>query len=571
MVMVRVSSALALEQRGSQRVWGELSSTYRIRERGASDSSSSNFLNTGTISASSYIWRPWFALASGSLSLSVEETDIEDQRDSTNEFVTGDVNFSLFPTSRFPFSAYFIESRNEFDSDTFGRDVTDTEYGVTQLYSSRDGKHNYRAEYENNEQDDSDNNRFIADSLLLNSINRVGQHKFDTEIKLDTVDNTTTDEEGERSSITLDHSYGSVTSFSWDNLVSKSTSEIDLLNSSSTVDTSQFSSFLSWRPRNKKTLRLTGNLRLFEISDSDQPVNATQNEAVEIETSIANLNQGLIYDITDNLQLSESININSNEVGGVKETTISESLSARYTADRFPTGLGDYGWFAGTAYNNQHGDSESEQSLDNQFSHSLFNDYSPEGGYQLRTNLTQSFNYDYESERADEKSIDHSYSMTWSNSASGDQNLVRLLLSDSRSLNREDDFFQLVNFQYTGSTRLSRYSQLNGNLTLQHSRREFEKQLTEETARNGQLGYRSSRAFNVPGLIFLSDLQLTKRESETEKLIRNPDSGTEVSLENSLLYRIGRLEIEIDLDFIKVNDEYDRLFKFEVTRSFGDL
>ena len=198
-------------------------------------------------------------------------------------------------------------------------------------------------------------------------------------------------------------------------------------------------------------------------------------------------------------------------------------------------------------------------------------DYSVEDGYQLRTNLTQSFNYDYESERADEKSIDHSYSVTWSNSEIGNQNLVRLLLSDSRSLNRENDFFQLVNFQYTGSTRLSRYSQLNGNLTLQHSRREFEKQLTEETARNGQLGYRTSRAFNVPGLIFLSDLKLSKRESETERLIRGLDPDTEASLENSLQYRIGRLEIELDIDFIKVGDVYDRLFKFQITRSFGDL
>ena len=88
---------------------------------------------------------------------------------------------------------------------------------------------------------------------------------------------------------------------------------------------------------------------------------------------------------------------------------------------------------------------------------------------------------------------------------------------------------------------------------------------------NGRLGYRNTRVFQVPGLFFLSDLQLGKRESETERLIDGPDADTDVSLENSLQYRIGRLEVEFDFDLIKRGDDYDRLFKFQLTRSFGDL
>ena len=65
LAMVKVSSALALEHRGPVRVWGELSSTYRVRESGVDESRDSNLLNTGTIRASSYIWRPWFAQVNG--------------------------------------------------------------------------------------------------------------------------------------------------------------------------------------------------------------------------------------------------------------------------------------------------------------------------------------------------------------------------------------------------------------------------------------------------------------------------------------------------------------------------
>lgn len=569
--MLKVSSALAAEHQGAVRTWGELSSTYRVRESGASDNKNSSWLNTGTISASSYIWRPWFALVGGSLSLSVEDIDSEGQPTSTNEFTTGDLNFGLFPTSRFPFNAYFIESRNQLDNDAFRRDVTTTEYGVSQLYRSLDGSHNYRAEYESNLQDDSDQNEFVSESLSLSGGNRLGRHDIDTEIRLDAVDNLTTNEQADSHTITLEHGYGEATNFSIDNLLSTSAADIDLFDSSSEVDTSQLSSFLSWNPRNRKDLRLTGNLRLSESSLSRQSVNAAPNEVVESETEIANLNQGLIYQHSDNLQLSESINANTVESGGEEVFTASESLSARYSPDRLNTPMGDYGWTAITTYNNLHGDVVSEQSLDNQFSHSLLNNYSVEGGYQLRTNLTQSLNYEYQSEQADEKSIDHSYSVTWSNAAVNNQSLIRFFISDSHSLNRDDDYRQLLNLQYAGSNRISRYAQLSGNVTLQHSRLKFDGQLSEQTVSNGQLEFRKDRAFQVPGMSFLSSLELSKTDFEAEQLINDPDTDTLVSWENSLFYRIGRLEVELEIDFIKVDDEFDRLFKFELTRSFGDL
>jgi len=574
--MVNVSNVLAIEHHGPVRVWGELGSTYRVRESGADHSRDSNLLNSGTIRASSYVWRPWFALLNGGLSLSAEDNDPEDQPSSTDEFVTGDVRFSLFPTSRFPFSAYYIESRNQFDNDTLASDTKTTEYGISQMYRSLNGRHNYAAEFEtdareNSGQLDSNQSEFVAESLLLSAGNRLGNNYFDTDIKLETVDNTTTNEQANTQSITLDHGYGDASNFSLDNLLSTSTVEIDSIDSSSEVEISQLSSFLFWRPKELTNLRLTGSLRLTEADDSEQRTGNVMFEPVETEITTANLNQGLIYEYTDNLQFSESINVNSVESEGEILTTISESLSTRYSADRSSTALGDYGWFAGTSYINLHGDAESESSLDNQFSQSLLNDYSVEGGYQLRTNLTQSFNYLYESRREDEKSIDHSYSVTWSNSAIRNQNLIRLIISDSRSLNRDGDFFQLVNFQYTGSIRFSRYAQFSGNLTLQQSNQESGRRRSEETSANGQLAYRHSRAFQVPELIFLSELRLGKSQSDTERFVDGPDPDTEVSLENSLIYRIGRLKVGLDLDFIRRGDAYDKLFKFELTRSFGDL
>ncbi|MDH3635704.1 MAG: hypothetical protein OES20_13475 [Gammaproteobacteria bacterium] len=569
--MTSISGALAAQDRGPVRVWGELSSAYRVRESVDGDSENTNWLNTGTISASSYIWRPWFALVNGSLSLSVEENEDEGQGKSQDEFATGDFYFSLFPTSRFPFRAYYIEGRDQFDNNSLRFDIETTEYGVSQQYRSLDGRHNYLAEFENNQQDNSERNNFTAESLLLSADDRIGDHVLETDLKRATVDSRSSDERAETYSITLDHFYGDKTNWSIENLLSTSSTENDFSESSNDIETSQLSSFASWHPRNRKDLKLTGSLRLSETRQQQQSDDVMVTDAGESEAETANLNQGLVYDYSDNLQLSESINANYFEDESRDLFTANEALAARYTSDRVGTGLGDYGWSAGTAYNNVHGDVEREHSLATQFSHSLLNDYSNAGEYQLRSNLTQSFTYTSQSEREDEKSIDHSYSITWSNTALKQQNLVRLFISDSRSLNRDDDNFQLVNLQYTGANSITRYSQLSGNATLQYSRQETEGMQSEQTVSNGQLEYRRSRVFQLPGMFFISLLKLSERQSETERLIEDNDSAKQASWENSLLYRIGRLEAQLDIDFIKIGNDYDRLFMFQLTRSFGDL
>lgn len=571
LVMTSLSSVAMAQDSGSTRVWGELSSAYRLRESVGGDRENTNWLNTGTVSASSYLWRPWFALVNGSLSLSVEENEDEGQAKSTDDFATGDLYFNVFPSSRFPFRAYVIESRDRFDNNSSRLDIETTEYGVSQQYRSPDGRHNYLAEYENERQDNSERNNFTAESLLLSGDDRIGDHVFETDVKLDTVDSTSSDEQAEAYSVTLDHSYGDTTNWSIENLLSASSNENDFSDSSNNVETSQLSSFVSWHPREHKNLKLTGSVRLSEFWQEQLSEDVMVANIGESEAETANLNQGLVYDYSDNLQFSQSVNANYFEDESGELFTANEAVAARYTSDRIDTRLGDYGWSTGAAYNNVHGDVDREHTLATQFSHSLLNNYSEDGNYQLRTNLTQSFTYLSRSNDEDEKSVDHSYSATWSSTALKRQNLFRFFVSDSRSLNRDEDFFQLVNLQYTGSNNITRHSQLSGNATLQYTRQETEGRESEQTVSNGQVEYRRSRVFQQPGMFFTSLLRLSERKSETERLIEDNDTATEASWENSLLYRIGRLETQIDIDFIKIGGEYDRLIKFQLTRSFGDL
>jgi hypothetical protein len=516
--MFRVSGAMAVGQEGSHRLWGELSSAYYETDSGSDRGDSSSWINTGTLAGSSYIWRPWFALVSGGLSLSIAETDTTGQPTTTNEFITGNGRLDLFPRSRFPFSAYYSEGRNRFDDTVFRGDAETTKYGAMQSYRSLDGRHNYLAEYENNQSDSDDRNDFQSENLTFSALNRLGDHLLDSEIVLETVDNTTTGQEIDRYGLIVDHSLGDRRDFTIENLLSTFTTENDFFDFDSEVETTQLSSNVFWRPGGSRDLRLTGSLRLNETQVNDRIRAPVLSQRFERKTTSTNVSQGLIYQYSNNLQFSESVSATSTEFDGDQVSTFNEFLNARYISDPVITDYGDYAWNASTAFSNFHGDIESRQALSNQFGHSLTKTYARENRYQLQTSLNQSFSYIYLTENSDEKVVDHSYSMTWSDASIQTQNTIRFFISDSRTLNEDEDYFQVADLQYTGTNRLSRYSQLSGNMSLQFSRQKFERLQSEETSVNGQLSYRRIQVFQVPGLTFFSELQASRLEFEREQV-----------------------------------------------------
>ena len=556
------------------RVWGDITTIYRTRDFNGGNTTADNWLNIGTVNASSYIWRPWFALVSGGVSLSFDETEVTDQEPAKTEYVTGRIQFDLFPTSRFPFRLYHSKNRNELDDDLFNREISNSETGIAQQYRSLNGKHHYRAEYKQRSRRDDDFESLEGKSLLFSGSNHFDRHALNTDIQFDSVDDLDENEQANSYSVTGRHSYDDQSNFSIENLVSTSSIENDFLDSSTDTETAQFSSFLSWQPENRNDINLTGSFRLADLAiNQSENVNTPADDSLETESQTLNINQGLVYEYSDNLLFRETINANYSESENQDQFVGNESLGASYAPDRIDTDLGDYGWSAASTLNNQHGNVESRKSLNNNFSHSLTNDFSDENSYSLRTNLTESLQYDYQPEEVDRRALDHSFSITWSDSIQNDQSLIRFSISDSRSEEREERVFQLANLQYSGFFRLSRFSRLSGNITLQKTKQTVEDIESENTVTNGQLEFSRDRLFQVPRLVFRSKLSLSKQESDSERLISQleDDSETDVSWENSLNYLIGRLEIRLNLDYLKSDDDYDRLFKIQITRSFGDL
>ncbi len=389
------------------------------------------------------------------------------------------------------------------------------------------------------------------------------------------MDEEVTGQQADIYSLTATHSYRDSVNVSLDNLLATSKIENDFSESSSDENSYQLNSFLTWQPLARNDIRLTGGLRMTKnrIAQS-QSLQGLRSDLLDNETSTANLNQGLVYEYSDNLLLSEFVNANFTQAQDDSVQSVgSESLKATYISDRMALDVGDYGWSASTAFTIQHGDVESSRELNNQLSHSLANNRSVRNSYDLRTNLTQALKYDFDSSEEDETRIDHAFTLTWSDSTTANQSMISFIASDSRRTGGNQDLFQLLNLQYSGGFRFNRYSQLAGNLTLQHTNQENDGLNNKRTVTNGQLEYSRDRFFQVPNLILRSRLRLEQRLDDREGFAQdlNDESQTDMSWKNSIQHKIGRLETRFSIDFLVHNDQYDRLIKFELKRSFGDL
>jgi len=575
-VMLAINApALAQVNSSPLRIWGDITSTYRTRDFNDRDSNTSNWLNIGTVNASSYIWRPWFALAGGSLSLASNETNSSEQETIRNKSASGQFNFDLFPSSRFPFGLYYNKSRSQLDDSLSEPNITTTEHGVRQQYRSLDGTHHFLADYAERKREGGDFDRPEGRRLSFTSDHNYINNTFGSDIRVDTIDNEPQDEHLDSYSIAGQHTYRRRRDFTVENLLSTSLLENDFAQSTFRTETSQVSSFLSWQPENNNDINLTAGLRLSDLLLSRQNDDFTvTDESNETKNATANINQGLRYRYSDHWTFNESINANFQDTENRQSFTGTESVGFNYTPDIYITSAGLYAWSIGSNFSNTHGDDPSRQALNSRFRHSLSNDFSVRDNYRLNSDLTQSLGYSYRTREDDEAIINHSFTLDWSDSSpSNNQSIIRFTISDSRSLKQEDREFQLANLLFSGHIRFNRLTQLSGNLTLQRTREKQDGTRSESTVTNGQLLYTRNRAFQVARLVFTSELRLNRQQSESERTISavNENTRTDQSWENSLNYLIGRLELSFDLDFIKVGDGYDRLVKFQLIRSFGDL
>ncbi|MBC8210550.1 MAG: hypothetical protein H8E21_05730 [Gammaproteobacteria bacterium] len=556
------------------RVYGDLTSVYSEREFGDGNSSSKGWLNIATINANSYIWQPWFALISGGISFATNEQQFNEEEPTRSEFINAKFQLNLFPSSRFPFTLYASQSQNDLTDKLINRTTTSTIIGLRQQYDSLDGRESYNANIEQTTREDIAQETFLSEIFNFSARKRMDENDISGSVDYATTESPKNND-ATNYSVTGRHSYSGNRNLSWENLASATQSHSDFINN--TVDTveNQFSSFLSWRPEDNNKLNVTGN---FLISDFEQTTE--QKDPALLDTQVArtdrpfiNINQGLIYNYSPRVTLTQSANVSRSQIGDESQIAASESGSAGYNSESVKTSQGLYNWNSSASVNHTHGDSiDSATSLSTQLGHSLSRDYLLTPENKIQTSLSQSIGYSTGTSRRDSTSLNHSATINWSESTFLNKTSIRLTASDSRSSSLDESKFQLLNLQITNDYRYGRNTTLLASMTLQKSWIETSGDTSTSQNSNGQLNLIKTRVFNTPELTYKSKLKFSAQSSTNNRdSVAASDSSNDNSWENELVYRVGLFESRFKLDYVKNDDQYDRLILIQLTRNFGDL
>ena len=557
------------------RLWGDLSSTYHERENDADGSQTVKWLNSVSLNASSYIWQPWFAALAGGLTFSQDRLSTDDEATRSNDFITGNIRFDLFPGSRFPFQIYANQNRNELDEDPFDRDIMTREFGFSQQYRPLSGRHNYTARYKRNSREESNIATYNSENLQLSTDNQFQYQVVHGDFQYDKINSEIDENETTSYSLSARQSYKRFEHVNIENTASTTSVDNQLVSGFFSTRSSQVTSLLSWQPSGRNDLNVTGSLRMFELqTDNKSQGGIPVDEALAQDNVFLNLNQGLIYKITDRLMFSESINRAFLQNQEQTESSGNESLGLSYAAKAIELGPAQYSWSLGTTLNHQQDETHSEQTLNAFFSHSLSTEYALGEHVSLLGNINQAINSSLNSSTQQSASIDHSASLSWRNTHQKTNTIVRFLVTDSRALKGEQRNFQLFNLQVTGQFRFSRYSSMSANLSLQKTVQDSNNNKTIQYIRNGQLDFVRNRLFSIPRLDFRSELRLIQQQSDSERLLSSlgeSDSHPDSSWENKLEYRIGRFESTLSYSIFRNDGKDERIIKIQLSRAFGDL
>lgn len=542
------------------RYWGNLG--YELRRETIDEKEYMLQSLTAKVNASTFIWQPWFAQASGGLGLTTSTTDTAEGEGASN-FVTGNAALSLLPYSRFPFEVHFDRSDSRLNTGlgAVASAYRTTRFGLSQRYRTEAGDTQYLASYDRNLWESADFGEDRQDMLRLEMTRRLANQTFQINGDYTRNDRPRTQEGTLLNSLVARHSYMPGPTLSVESLASLTRTNYRLTQGESDLRYQQLSSFAFWRPTDKP-LTVTGSVRLFGMNsdNSGAPPSLVRGASASL---------GGVYELTRRTRLNGSVNVNMADNNGAQTVTSNQSAGLTYQPDAISLGAFRYNWFASGALSNRIDPIDSGQHLTLQLGHSL-NRSVGLGGGTLGLNLNQTVSSDVDSSIPSILRLSHSGSLTWSRAEGPKTTFLRLSASDSRAVSGSQDFFQLLNLQASRNESLSRNASWAGNLTLQAVRQSAGAMpVTTFATSSADLSYRHQRAFGVPRLRFASELRIYG--DAPVPVLLSPQLQETRSWENRLDYSIGRVQLRLSARIAEINGKPNSLLMFTLNRQFGGL
>lgn len=594
------------------RLGGNLSYSLRRDSSDGQQTSQNGLTATLNASTNTYIWQPWFARVNGSLGFTAamdSSGNGEAAQRNKSVAVTGGGQLSVLSQSRFPFEAHFQRSDNRAFSDlSLDNGYASQRYGFTQRYFRPEG--DVSLGWERNTQTSADTGRDLQDSLQLRMAHRLEQHQLQLSGDRITNKHQKSGEQAAQGNLSLQHSYAPDSTISVESLANISRSDYRLQQGSSNTRLLQLSSNAFWRPTDRP-LTVNGGVRIFAL-ETDRAGFGGSDSASGARTLNTNANLGVNYEFNRFTRVNANANVNLVDSNGITSTSTSQSVGASYQPEAIELGPFRYSWGTSANASNQSSGHTSDRQLTLQLSHSLSRSIRLDSGSTISMDASQGLSAAARSgatsgagpgsEQGATKQLTHSGSLSWDLAQQSGAALLRVSVSDSRALDGNQEFFQLVNFQASSNLPTSNYSSWNGNLTVQAVRQGknappastvpsnsspgVEPNKGFVTNSSGSISYQNQRVFGVRRLRFVSDLRLSS--DAFLPLLGNVRDQELVAWANSLDYSIGRTQLRLNLlvssnaapkisidpltkvENVESAKKINKSIMFSVSRSFGN-
>ncbi len=571
-------SGIGLNLRGAPiAVSGAVSYDLRV-SRAPGESSSVSQLVTNSLSASTYIYQPWFARVNGTLGVTVGRSRGGGEDNASAErFITGNARVDLFPRSRFPFEVHVERNDSRIDSGLASPlDFRTQNFGFSQRYRPPSGAYSLSASFDRREQI-SAGSRDIQNLLTGDFSTRWKHNELALGLSQSQARREPNDARTLFRSLVGRHQYVPSSELSVSSNLNFTRTEENAAFGASDLSVLQGSSVGVWHAEGSK-LALSGSVRGLLLRD------AIGDHALES----VGLTLGATYELTPKIRFSASGSANATSSDSRSALGFNGSLDANWQGDTRQFMGFRYDPHASASVGGSHTADDNQVSLGGQLGHTLSQSWPVTSRSTLSLSASQSLavsqsrntNTQPGDAPTSSQTLFHSLGATWSVGGDNRTAYARATYSDSRDLGGNHSSFQMLNFQLSGNFEFDRNRSLSGNLTLQRAvQRTGDSRLvgdpglvlgerSSSAGASGEIVYRQLRAFGIPRLRFTSRLMLAQDVlNQPGTFATIPDRETRV-WENRLDWLVGRLETQLEFRLSRVDGKRRELLMLRLRRSF---
>lgn len=539
---------------------GSVSYSYGYSKADQSESETTTI--SATIAGSGFIWQPWFVTLGVGLSVGLSESNSNNTGSGSASTVTsGDIQFTVFPQSRFPFMLSIARTDSRLDSTgsafTSDSHTVNTRIYLSQTYYGRSG-YVARFSWDHNE---FDADRFDSENDALNASfrGRKAKHSYSASASYSKSERSNSPLKPTNTRVELQHNYIPSTDLSVVSNSSYTRNDTGAVGTSAIFENVQASSIFGWRPVD----------RPYTISGGARVAAADSGTGVESKSMSTNI--GTSYQFTRSLRLIANALASVAETAGTKSVFTSEAANVNYFSQQFFVGGFSWNWNSGLGISNANNDIDGRKESQQNASWSLGHSFTK--GWAVGRVSTANFGFTQNGSISKNSELDeaiygvgHGLSLAWSRRTASSGTFANLSISDSRTSGENSTTFQQLNAQLVQRNSLSRVSSLSANAVYQASKQDVPGDDDEDsTPQNFSAGatYTNSRMFGIYPLRFSTTLSYNRR------LSGQINNSAQTQSETRLDYRVGLLTTSLSFRIMQVEGgATSESLIFTLTRTF---